>query len=59
MIIKNTSNDPKQQKIKQFFKDLSTGVLDSKDQSFTLLVQNIRRRYMLDAIMCSNKERQA
>ena len=49
-------------KIYKFFKDLSNGVLDTKDLSFPLMVQAIRRKYMMDAILFNNvkgSERQA
>lgn len=58
LIIKNSngSND-KTAKINKFFKDMSNNVLGSKDLSFNIIVQNIRRQYMMDALMCYNPER--
>ena len=60
LIIKNSdkAND-KTAKINKFFKDVSNNVLGSKDLSFNIIVQNIRRQYMMDALMCYNPDRQA
>lgn len=49
-IIKNQSDD-RTQKINRFFKDMASGSLAGSDLSFNLLVQKLRRDYMLDAIM--------
>jgi hypothetical protein len=49
-IIKNQAN-PTTAKINRFFKDMASGSLAGSDLSFNMLVQKIRRDYMLDAIM--------
>ena len=54
LILKNTINDPKSAKINQFFKDMSSGDLSSKDLSFNQLVAEVRRRFMMDAILATN-----
>ena len=36
---------------------MSNDMLGSKDLSFNIIVQNIRRQYMMDALMCYNPER--
>ena len=51
MIIKNSDASEKTARINKFFKDMSNGVLGSKDVSFNLIVQKFRRQYMIDAIM--------
>lgn len=45
LIIKNSNSDSnnKTAKIHKFFKDMSNGNLGSKDLSFNVIVQNIRR----------------
>ena len=45
LIIKNsnTKGNSKTAKINKFFKDVSNNVLGSKDLSFNIIVQNIRR----------------
>jgi len=48
-IIKNQAN-PTTAKINRFFKDMASGSLAGSDLSFNMLVQKIRRDYMLDAI---------
>ncbi len=48
-IIKNSSDD-RISKINKFFKDMANGHLAGTDVSFNLLVQRLRRDYMLDAI---------
>lgn len=53
LIIKNSDANEKTAKINKFFKDMSNGTLGSKDISFNILVSNIRRQYMMDAILCS------
>uniref|UniRef100_A0A7S3IM21 Calmodulin n=1 Tax=Strombidium inclinatum TaxID=197538 RepID=A0A7S3IM21_9SPIT len=54
-IIKNSDANEKTAKINKFFKDMSNGTLgknDSmKDLSFNLIVQTMRRQYMMDAIL--------
>lgn len=52
LIIKNTTADEKMAQINKFFKDMSSGVLDSQDLSFTMIVQKIRRKYMMEALLC-------
>ena len=54
MILKLAVTDEKTAKIARFFKDLSNGVLDTSDRSFTMIVSGIRRKYMMDAIMCGD-----
>jgi hypothetical protein len=49
-IIKNSS-DERTAKINKFFKDMASGHLKGSDLSFNLLVQKLRRDFMLDAIM--------
>jgi centrin-1 len=47
-IIKNSDGNEKSQKIYKFFKDMTSGALKgSKDLSFNLLVQKMRREHML------------
>lgn len=58
LIIKNSDKaNEKTAKINKFFKDVSNNVLGSKDLSFNIIVQNIRRQYMMDALMCYNPDR--
>jgi hypothetical protein len=57
-IIKNSDASEKTAKINKFFKDMSNNVLGTKDLSFNIIVQSIRRQYMMDAILCQNKDRQ-
>ena len=63
LIIKNSDKagkaNEKTAKINKFFKDVSNNVLGSKELSFNIIVQNIRRQYMMDALMCNNPDRQA
>ena len=57
-IIKNSDGDEKSQKIYKFFKDMTSGTLkNSNDLPFTLLVQKLRRGYMLDAIMAGENDK--
>lgn len=49
-IIKN-DRDPQIAKINKFFKDMASGHLAQQDLSFNLLVQSLRRDYMMDAII--------
>lgn len=56
LIIKNSDANEKTAKINRFFKDMSNGVLGSKDLSFNIIVQNIRRQYMMDAILCTTNK---
>lgn len=53
-IINNSDQNEKTEKINKFFQDMSNGLLGSKDLNFNIIVQNIRRQYMKDAIMCTN-----
>lgn len=48
-IIKNDS-DESTSKINNFFKELASGHLGGGDLSFNMIVQNMRRKYMLNAI---------
>ena len=54
-IIKNSDANEKTAKINKFFKDMSNGTLGKnegmKDLSFNLIVQTIRRKHMMDAIL--------
>ena len=51
-IIKNTDGDEKIGKINKFFKDITSGQLKGTgDLSFNMLVQKLRRDYLMDAIM--------
>lgn len=55
-IIKNSDGSEKTAKINKFFKDMTSGQLAGSDLSFNLLVQKLRRDYLMDAIM-SNDQR--
>ena len=58
-IIKNSDGNEKTAKINKFFKDMTSGQLATNDLSFNLLVQKIRRKHLMDAIMSDdpkNKE---
>ena len=55
LIIRNSDSNPKTAKIHTFFKDMSNGNLGSKDLSFNVLVQDIRRRHMMKALMEKDK----
>lgn len=50
-IIKNTDGDQKIGKINKFFKEVTSGTLAETDLSFNLLIQKLRREYLMDAIM--------
>eukprot|EP00347_Sterkiella_histriomuscorum_P009949 403339257 len=50
-IIKNSDGNEKMGKINKFFKDMTSGQLAGTDLSFNLLVQKLRRDYLMDAIM--------
>lgn len=50
-IIKNSDGNSKTEKINQFFKDMTSGKLAGEGLSFNLLVQKLRRDYMMDAIL--------
>jgi Ca2+-binding EF-hand superfamily protein len=50
-IIKNSDGNDKTAKINKFFKDMTSGKLAGEDLSFNLLVQKMRRDYMMDAIL--------
>ena len=57
-IIKNSDSNEKTAKINKFFKDLTTGNLtQGGDLSFYLLVQKMRREYLLDALMSVDKDK--
>mmetsp|Transcript_8515 Transcript_8515/g.14347 ORF Transcript_8515/g.14347 Transcript_8515/m.14347 type:complete len:243 (-) Transcript_8515:53-781(-) len=51
LIIKNSDANEKTAKINQFFKDMSNGKLGNKDLSFNIIVQQIRRGHMMNAIL--------
>ena len=50
-IIKNSDGNEKTMAINKFFKDMTSGKLAGDDLSFNLLVQKLRRDYMMDAIL--------
>lgn len=56
-IIKNSDGDEKMGKINKFFKDMTSGQLAGNDLSFNLLVQKLRRDYLMDAIMSNDPKR--
>lgn len=58
-IIKNADANEKTAKINKFFKDLTNGNLNSgsEDISFYLLVQRMRRNYLMDGLMSDNREK--
>ena len=53
MVIKSSDQNEKTAKINKFFKDLSNGMGSGKQSalSFNQIVQAIRRKYMMDAIL--------
>ena len=56
-----TTQEIKSAVINQFFKDMSNGTGNfkaSKDLSFNLIVQKIRRGYMMDAILGTGEKRE-
>ena len=55
-ILKNSS-DERTAKINKFFKDMASGHLGDADLPFNLLVQKMRREYMMNAIMSSIPEK--
>ena len=55
-IIKNSGENEQTQKIKQFFCDLANGDLKADGLSFSMIVTNIRRQYMKDAILCTGTD---
>lgn len=59
LILKSTEMEEKTAKIAKFFKDLSNGVLDTSDRSFTMIVSAIRRQYMMAAIIKGDPSRYA
>lgn len=56
-IIKNSDGDEKMGQINKFFKDMTSGQLAGNDLSFNLLVQKLRRDYLMDAIMSSDPKK--
>ena len=56
MIIKNSDASSKNAKINKFFKDMSSGKLGGKDLNFSVFVNNIKRKYMLDHFLSKKKE---
>ena len=56
-IIKNSDGNEKMGKINKFFKDMTSGQLAGKDLSFNLLVQKMRRDYLMDAIMSGDSKK--
>ena len=56
-IIKNSDGSEKMGKINKFFKDMTSGQLAGNDLSFNLLVQKLRRDYLMDAIMSQDTKK--
>ena len=56
LIVKEQLNFLKR-KINKFFKDMSNGKLGDKDLSFSVNVQDIRRRLMMSAIIGQGEEK--
>lgn len=57
-IIKSADSKEKTAKINKFFKEMSNGTLGKKDESFNMIVQSIRRKYMMDAVMGEGNEKE-
>ena len=57
-IIKNKGGNEKTAKITEFFKNLSNGSLGKKDLSFNLVVDKIRRDYMMNGILGCGAEKE-
>ena len=57
-IIKNKGGNEKTAKITEFFKNLSNGSLGNKDLSFNLVVDKIRRDYMMNGILGCGAEKE-
>ena len=55
-ILKNQS-DERTAKINKFFKDIAGGPLGKKYLPFNILVQNMHREYMMNAIMSMDPEK--
>ena len=58
-IIKNSDGSEKTAKINKFFKDMTSGQFSKNDLSFNLLVQKLRREYLMDAIMSGDGDKRA
>ena len=56
MIIKNSDAGSKNAKINKFFKDMSSGKLGGKDLNFSVFVNKIKRKAMLDHFLSKKKE---
>lgn len=56
MIIKNSDASSKNAKINKFFKDMSMGKLGGKDLNFSVFVNSIKRKYMLDNFLSKKRE---
>ena len=56
MIIKNSDATSKNAKINKFFKDMSSGKLGGKDLNFSVFVNNIKRKYMMDNFLSNQEE---
>lgn len=56
-IIKNSDGNERMGKINKFFKDMTSGQLAGTDLSFNLLVQKLRRDYLMDAIMSQDPKK--
>ena len=57
-IIKNKGGNEKTAKITEFFKNLSNGTLGNKDLSFNLVVDKIRRDFMMNGILGKGAEKE-
>ena len=57
MIIKNSDNNQKSERIIKFFKDYASGRLGSGHIPFSLIVQNLRHQYMMDAILSKDRQK--
>ena len=55
-IIKNSDAVSKNAKINQFFKDMTNGKLGGKDLDFSVFVNSIKRKHMLDHFLSKKKE---
>lgn len=58
-IIKNSDGSEKTAKINKFFKDMTSEQFSKNDLSFNLLVQKLRREYLMDAIMSGDPDKRA
>lgn len=56
MIIKNSDANSKNAKINKFFKDMSMGKLGGKDLNFSVFVNNLKRKHMMDSFLSKKRE---